>query len=89
MDIDIDGKLATHYIYGFKELEALQSGGTQRVYTVNLTTGTHQMEVSVSGKTPSGADFRKTETFAFDKVIEPKLLGIALAGPENIQLGEW
>jgi hypothetical protein len=89
MQINIDGALATHFIYGFKELEALQSGGTQRVYTGNLPTGSHQMEVSVSGKTEGGSDFRRTETFAFDKGVEPKLLGIALAGPESIELGEW
>ena len=89
MEIDIDGKLATHYIYGFKELDALQNGGVQRVYTGNVPTGAHEIEVSVSGKTPSDADFHNSETFAFDKGIEPKLLGITLAGPENIQLGEW
>jgi hypothetical protein len=30
-----------------------------------------------------------SETFAFDKGIEPKLLGIALNGPKAIELGEW
>ena len=89
MQINIDGELATHYLYGFKELEALQHGGVQRVYTGNLPTGSHQIEVSINGKTPSGDDFNSTETFAFDKDIEPKLLGIALNGPTAIALGEW
>jgi hypothetical protein len=30
-----------------------------------------------------------SETFSFDKGIEPKLLGIALNGPKSIELGEW
>ena len=30
MQINIDGELATHFLYGFKELEALQHGGVQR-----------------------------------------------------------
>ena len=89
MKIDIDGALATHYLYGFKELDALQHGGVQRVYTGNLPTGGHQLAVSINGKTPSGDDFTSTETFAFDKGIEPKLLGIALNGPKAIELGEW
>lgn len=89
MQINIDGALATHYIYGFKELDALQSGGTQRIYTGNLPTGTHEIEIAVSGKTHTGSDFNRTETFTFDKGVEPKLLGISLAGPESIQLGEW
>jgi hypothetical protein len=89
MQINIDGQLATHYLYGFKELDALQHGGVQRIYTGNLPTGGHQIAVSIIGKTPSGADFNSTETFSFDKGVEPKLLGVALNGPEAIELGEW
>jgi hypothetical protein len=89
MQINIDGQLATHYIYGFKELEALQSGGTQRIYTGNLPTGAHEIEIMVAGKTQNGRDFSRSESFTFSKGIEPKLLGIALAGPDAIQLGEW
>lgn len=89
MQINIDGQLATHYLYGFKELDALQNGGVQRVYTGNVPTGGHEIVVSINGKTPSGDDFASSETFAFDKGVEPKLLGIALNGPKAIELGEW
>ena len=89
MQIEIDGALATHYLYGFKELDALQHGGVQRVYTGNVPTGAHEMAVSINGKTTSGDDFNSSERFAFDKGVEPKLLGIALNGPTAIELGEW
>ena len=89
MQINIDGELATHFLYGFKELEALQSGGVQRIYTGNVPTGGHEIAVSINGKTPGGDDFVSSETFSFDKGVEPKLLGIALNGPKAIELGEW
>ena len=89
MQIAIDGALATHYLYGFKELEALQHGGVQRVYTGNVPTGSHEIAVSIIGKTTSGDDFNSNATFSFDKGVEPKLLGIALNGPAAIDLGEW
>ena len=89
MQIDIDGALATHYLYGFKELDALQHGGVQRVYTGNVPTGAHELAVQINGKTTGGDDFVNTETFAFDKGVEPKLLGVALNGPAAIELGEW
>jgi hypothetical protein len=89
MQINIDGELATHFLYSFKELEALQNGGVQRIYTGNVPTGNHEIEVSINGKTPGGDDFASTESFSFDKGIEPKLLGIALNGPKAIALGEW
>ena len=87
--IDIDGALATHYIYGFKELDALQHGGVQRLFTGNIATGPHSLVVSVNGKTPLDKDFSHTETFALDKGVEPKLLGITLSGSESIQFGDW
>ena len=41
----IDGELAAHHIYSFKELDALKSGGVQRIFVGNVTTGEHQIEV--------------------------------------------
>lgn len=93
VQLHIDGQLATHYIYSFKELEALQNGGVQRVYTGNVPTGEHQLEVTVNGKSTSGGDFSQAAAFTFAKGVEPKLVGITLAGPSSgqaaIQIGDW
>jgi hypothetical protein len=89
VQITIDGDLATRYIYGFKELEALQKGGAHRIYTGNIQTGAHGIEISASGKTHSGDDFDNSSAFTFDKGIEPKLLGISLVGPQKIELETW
>jgi hypothetical protein len=78
--VQIDGELVAHHIYSFKELEALEKGGVQRIYTGNVATGEHQLEVSVAGKLPSGADFNEVESFSFSKAVEPKLVEISLAG---------
>jgi len=85
----IDGEPAAHYIYSFKELEALQEGGVQRLYTGNIPRGEHALEISVIGKTPGGRDFTHSESFSFTKGIEPQLLGLNLTGPESIQLVSW
>ena len=89
--LQIDGHLVAHYIYSFKELEALQKGGVQRIYTGNVATGDHRLEVAMAGKLPSGADFHRNQSFAFSKKVEPKLVGITLAdaGDASIQLGAW
>lgn len=93
VQVHIDGEPVAHYIYSFKELEALQDGGVQRVYTGNVTTGTHEMTVAVAGKSQSGSDFSQTESFSFNKGIDPQLIGLTLAGPGSgqaaIQLEEW
>ncbi len=87
VEIQIDGRLATHYIYSFKELDALRKGGVQRIYSGNIATGGHEIEVSVSGKLANGKDFSQTGHFPFTKEIKPKLLGVSLAGPESPQAG--
>ena len=93
VQVQIDGQLATHYIYTFKELEALQKGSVQRLYTGNITTGQHEIEVSLSGKLENGKDYSHTERFPFSKDVGPKLIGFTLAGPDSgkpaIDLGEW
>jgi hypothetical protein len=93
VQIEIDGELATHHIYSFKELEALQKGGVQRIYTGNVPTGSHQLSVKMSGKLKNGKDFEAASEFSFAKGVEPKALGITLAGPglgnSGIQVGDW
>lgn len=92
VQLQIDGELVAHYIYSFKELEALQSGGVQRVFTGNVRTGGHDLAVSVNGKLPSGKDFNANRSFSFDKGVDPKLIGLTLAadsGETAIQLGHW
>lgn len=86
--IQIDGQLVAHSIYSYKELEALQKGGVHRIYTGNVPTGEHQIEVTIAGKLDSGKDYSRTERFAFNKGIEPKLLGVTL-GAAELQLGDW
>ena len=90
--LQIDGQLVAHYIYSFKELEALRKGGVQRIYVGNVATGDHKLEVLVDGKLASG-DFSRTDQFSFSKDVKPKLVGLTLAAPNSanapIALGEW
>ena len=91
--VEIDGELATHHIYSFKELEALQKGGVQRIYTGNFPTGDHNLSVTVMGKLKSGKDLIESDSFTFAKGVAPKAIGITLGRPalgsSGIQVGDW
>jgi len=93
VQIQIDGAPVARHIYAFKELEALRKGGVQRIYTGNVSTGEHRLEVSVAGKLANGKDSSASESFSFSKAVEPKLVGITLAGGDSgaasIRLGGW
>jgi hypothetical protein len=79
VEIQLDGNPAAHHIYTFKELEALQKGGVQRIYTGNIRSGVHDLEVSVIGKSSGGGDLQKTSRFKVNKDIGPKIVEISLA----------
>ena len=90
--IEIDGNAVAHHIYSFKELEALQSGGVQRIYTGNVTSGAHELTVAVNGKLKNGEDFTANESFSFSKGVDPELLGLMLAsrsGGASVGLSAW
>ncbi len=93
VDIELDGKAAAHHLYTFKELEALQKGGIQRVYAGNVKTGEHAVHVTVIGKSEGGSDFQREESFTITKNIGPKLVGVVLAGTgigsKTITLKDW
>ena len=85
VEIQLDGEPVAHHIYTFKELEALQKGGVQRIYTGNIRAGAHELQVSVTGKSAGGADWQKTGQFKVEKNVGPKFVEISLA-PQNITI---
>jgi len=87
VEIRLDDKPVAHHLYTFKELEALQKGGVQRIYTGNARSGDHDLEVSVIGQTGSGTDFEKSEHFRVNKDIGPRIVEISLAS-QSIALNE-
>lgn len=93
VEVDVDGNLGTRHIYSFKELDALRNGGVQRLYTSNVETGQHDLNISMIGKLKNGRDFSESRNFSFSKGVEPKALGITLAGPGQgdggIHVRDW
>jgi len=91
VDISLDGTSVAHHLYTFKELEALQKGGVQRIYVGNVRTGGHAVQVTVLGKSEGGSDFQHSESFTVTKNVGPKLVGVVLAGSgsKNITLKDW
>lgn len=90
--VEIDGAPVAHHIYSFEELEALRKGGVQRIYTGNVPTGEHRIDVAIAGLDSGGGDFAGSESFTFRKEVEPEQIGITLSGGSGspaIQLGAW
>jgi hypothetical protein len=91
MEIQVDGKRVAQHLYTVKELEALKKGGVQRLYTANIRSGEHDLQVLLTGKNAGGLDFYGSENFKFSKDAGPKVVEIRLinAADQIITLRDW
>ena len=88
INIELGGKPVANHIYTFKEQEALQKGGVQRLFTGNVTTGTHELQVTLTGKSKGGGDLLRTESFTFNKAVGPDIVELTLA-QDSVDFREW
>jgi len=91
IEIQLEGKQVTYHLYTVKETEALKKGGVQRLYTGNIKSGEHDLQVLMNGKNAGGSDFSRTENFKFSKDAGPKVVEIRLinAAEKIITLRDW
>lgn len=78
VQLKIDDKIVTHYLYTEREVAALFRGGVQRLYTGNLRTGRHELVAVFIGKGPQGRDYRRGATLVFNKETDAKLIELKI-----------
>lgn len=92
IQIELDGKVVARHLYTFRELQALQRGGVQRIFTGNIKTGEHELSLILAGSS-SGKEFKKIASHKLDKKVGPKFFEIALGGPgaenQGISFRDW
>ena len=67
VSIAIDGGTVTDHLYTQKEIEALNTGGIQRLYTGNIPLGNHKLRVSVRQSRKDGSVQADTLDYKFNK----------------------
>ena len=92
LELRMNGEAVAYHLYSYKELEAFKKGGVQRIYTGNLSSGKHEVQVTMLGKSRGGSDLNYSESFWIEKSVRPKAVEINLASPglanEVIELKE-
>jgi hypothetical protein len=78
VQIKLDDKQVTHYLYTPLEVQALHRGGVQRAYVGNLRSGTHEIVATFTGKGPHERDYKRGTTIKFDKGTEPKYIELRI-----------
>jgi hypothetical protein len=78
VQIKLDDKVVTNYLYTPLEVQALHRGGVQRVYLGNLKAGTHEVVAFFTGKGPHERDYKRGTTIKFDKGTDPKYIELRI-----------
>ena len=91
--VTMDNKQLYTHTYNYREVEALQSGGVQRLHTTNLSPGGHQLAITISGKNASNRDYKSSASFSIKKESGPKLVELKIGKTDSskpsISITEW
>jgi hypothetical protein len=94
VQLKVDDKVVTNYLYTERELQALQRGGVQRLYMGNLKAGEHELVAIYTGKGPNGRDYRRGASHALVKRLGPSFIELKIvdnSGSEqpDFSIKEW
>ena len=78
INLKIDGKEVSNYLYTAREVSALHRGGVHRLHMENLKTGDHELVAVFTGKGPSSRDYRRGATMNFKKGIGAKYVELQI-----------
>jgi len=78
VQIKLDDKVVSTYLYTPLEVQALHRGGVQRVYLGDLKAGSHEIVAFFTGKGPHDRDYKRATTVRFDKSTEPKYIELQI-----------
>ena len=79
VDLKIDNKDVSNYLYTAREAAALVKGGVQRLYVGNLKAGPHELVALFTGKGPNDRDYRRGANLKFEKGLGAKYLELKIS----------
>jgi len=78
VQLRLDDKPVTAYLYTPLEVTALHRGGVQRLYVGNLKAGPHELVAFFTGQGPHVRDYKRGATVKFDKGTESKYIELRI-----------
>ncbi len=78
VQIKLDDKVVTSYLYTPAEVAALHRGGVQRVHMGNLKSGEHEIVAFFTGKGPHDRDYKRGTKLKFEKGSEPRYIELRI-----------
>ncbi len=83
VQIKLDDKDVSNYLYTTREVDALISGGVHQVFLGNLKAGEHELVAIFTGEGPHAREYRRGASLVFDKGIGPKYIELTISDREQ------
>lgn len=83
IELTLDGKNVSNYLYTDREVDALYRGGVQKLYLGNLKVGEHELVAIFTGKGPHDRGYRRGATLTFEKSIGAKYVELQITDSEK------
>ncbi len=78
VQVRLDDKVVSNYLYTPLEVQALHRGGVQRMYVGNLKSGEHTLTAFFTGKGPHDRDYKRGATVKFEKTTGAKYIELQI-----------
>jgi hypothetical protein len=89
VQVKLDNKEVTNYLYTEREVEALNRGGVHRVFIGNLKVGKHELVAFFTGKGPHERDYRRGANLNFEKGVGAKYVELRITDRQSKQQPEF
>lgn len=83
VQLKVDDKIVTNYLYTEREVQALRRGGVQRLYMGNIKSGEHELVAIFTGKGPNGRDYRRGASHVVTKSLGPSFVELKIVDLES------
>ena len=78
VNLKIDGKEVSNYLYTQREVDSLIRGGVHRLHIGNLKVGDHELIAVFTGKGPHSRSYRRGATLTLNKGIGAKYVELEI-----------
>ncbi len=83
VQIKLNDKDVSNYLYTTREVDALISGGVHQVFLGNLKAGEHELIAIFTGEGPHAREYRRGASLVFEKGIGPKYIELTISDREQ------
>jgi hypothetical protein len=89
VQLTLDGKQVSKYLYTEREAKAMYLGGVHRVFLGNVKTGDHELVAIFTGQGTHERDYRRGATLRFAKGIGAKFVELKISDRASKQQPEF